>query len=91
MSSSLDPDQARHFVMPDLVPICLQKLSADDNNRQSLFVHKLTFTFSNQAFDESLDLSNISKSHEHQKYNYQLFNKPNKPLQKPPLLKLYVH
>ena len=24
-----DPDQARRFVGPDLVPICLQKLSAD--------------------------------------------------------------
>ena len=30
MSNSLDPDQARHFVGPDLGPNCLQKLSADD-------------------------------------------------------------
>ena len=30
MSSSLDPDQARHFVWPDLGPNCLQRLSADD-------------------------------------------------------------
>ena len=29
----LDPDQARHFVVPDLGPNCLQKLSADDNSR----------------------------------------------------------
>ena len=29
--NSLDPDQARHFVGPDLGPNCLQKLSADDN------------------------------------------------------------
>ena len=29
MSSSLDPDQARHFVRPDLGPNCLQRLSAD--------------------------------------------------------------
>ena len=29
MSNSLDPDQARHFVGPDLSPNCLQKLSAD--------------------------------------------------------------
>ena len=29
MSNSLDPDQARHFVVPDLVPNCLKKLSAD--------------------------------------------------------------
>ena len=25
MSNRLDPDQARHFVRPDLGPICLQK------------------------------------------------------------------
>ena len=30
MSNSLDPDQARHFVRPDLGPNCLQRLSADD-------------------------------------------------------------
>ena len=29
MSYSLDPDQARHFVGPDLGPNCLQRLSAD--------------------------------------------------------------
>ena len=28
--NSLDPDQARHFVGPDLAPKCLQRLSADD-------------------------------------------------------------
>ena len=30
VSNSLDPDQDRHFVGPDLGPNCLQKLSADD-------------------------------------------------------------
>ena len=30
---SLDPDQARHIVEPDLGPNCLQKLSADDKSR----------------------------------------------------------
>ena len=29
MSNSLDPDQARHFVRPDLDPNCLQRLSVD--------------------------------------------------------------
>ena len=29
----MDPDQARHFVMPDLGPNCLQKLSADGTGR----------------------------------------------------------
>ena len=29
VSNSLDPDQARHFVGPDLGPNCLQKLSAE--------------------------------------------------------------
>ena len=30
VSNSLDLDQARHFVGPDLAPNCLQRLSADD-------------------------------------------------------------
>ena len=30
MSSNLDPDQAQHFVGPDLVLNCLQKLSPED-------------------------------------------------------------
>ena len=30
MSNSLDPDQDRHFVGPDMGPNCLQKLSADE-------------------------------------------------------------
>ena len=38
MSNSLDLDQARHFVGPDLGPNCLQRLSADDTCRQS-FLH----------------------------------------------------
>ena len=32
MSNSLDPDQARHFVGPDLGPNCLQRLSTDDTS-----------------------------------------------------------
>ena len=33
MSNSLDPDQARQNVGPDLGPNCLQRLSADDTSR----------------------------------------------------------
>ena len=36
MSNSLDLDQARHVVGPDLGPNCLQRLSADDTCRQSV-------------------------------------------------------
>ena len=36
MSNSLDLDQARHLVGPDLGPNCLQRLSADDTCRQSV-------------------------------------------------------
>ena len=36
MSNSLDLDQARHFVGPDLGPNCLQRLSANDTCRQSV-------------------------------------------------------
>ena len=34
VSNSLDPDQARLFVGPDLGPNCLQMLSADNTGRQ---------------------------------------------------------
>ena len=34
VSNSLDPDQARHFVGPNLGPNCLQWLSADNKSRQ---------------------------------------------------------
>ena len=34
VSNSLDPDQARNFVGPDLGPNFLQRLSADDIRRQ---------------------------------------------------------
>ena len=34
VSNSLDSDQARRFVGPDLGPNCLQILSADDTRRQ---------------------------------------------------------
>ena len=33
VSNSLDPDNARHFVGPDLGPNCLQMLSADNTGR----------------------------------------------------------
>ena len=34
VSNSLDPDQAQHFVGPDLGPNCLQRLPADDKSHQ---------------------------------------------------------
>ena len=34
VANSLDPDQARHYVGPDLGPNCLQWLSADGTSRQ---------------------------------------------------------
>ena len=36
VSNNLDPDQARHFVRPDLGPYCLQRLSTDDDCWQRL-------------------------------------------------------
>ena len=33
VSNSLDTDQNRHFVWPDLGPNCLQRLSADGTSR----------------------------------------------------------
>ena len=38
VSNSLDPDQARLFVWPDLGPNYLQRLSADDTRRQKSYL-----------------------------------------------------
>ena len=35
VANSLEPDQARHFVGPDLAPNCLQNSSAAETSRQS--------------------------------------------------------
>ena len=37
--NSMDPDQARHFVEPNLDPNYLQRLSADDSSRQRVTLH----------------------------------------------------
>ena len=42
MSNSLDPDQARHFVRPDLGPNCLQRLSADNELLLQMYTNILT-------------------------------------------------
>ena len=44
VSNSLDPDQARHYVGPDLGPNCLQRLSADTAGRE-LNTKQLVDTF----------------------------------------------
>ena len=38
VSNSLNPDQARQNVRPDLDPNCLQRLSADNTRRYYLFL-----------------------------------------------------
>ena len=44
MSNSLDPDQDRQNVGPDLGPTCLQRLSTDDKS------HRLTYMVSRTIF-----------------------------------------
>ena len=44
MSNSLDPDQAQHFVGPDLGPNCLQRLSVDIASKK-LTTKQLVDTF----------------------------------------------
>ena len=38
MSNSLDPDQARQNVVPDLGPNCLQRLSTDNTCRKRVYM-----------------------------------------------------
>ena len=69
MSSSLDPDQARQDVGPDLGPNCLQRLSADDTCRQkvnsSLIVNSLVWILTGSASQRqarvSRDKENFTK------------------------------
>ena len=49
MSNSLDPDQARHFVGPDLGPNCLHRLSADGTSRQRVHTLELRHEISNKV------------------------------------------
>ena len=44
VSNSLDPDQVRHFVGPDLGHSCLQRLSADKGGKE-LNINRLVDTF----------------------------------------------
>ena len=41
MSNSLDPNQARRIVGPDLGPNCLPRLSANDTGRQRVKVNNI--------------------------------------------------
>ena len=59
MSNRLDPDQARQIVGPDLGPVCLQRLSADDTRRQITIFYchsqlKLSALWSVVVFGEPL-------------------------------------
>ena len=45
MSNSLDSDQARHFVGPELGPNCLQRLSADDKSGHWLGKSKMKLRY----------------------------------------------
>ena len=42
-SNSLDPDQAGHFVVPDLDPNCLQWLPVVDTSRERIQERKTNF------------------------------------------------
>ena len=44
MSNSLDPDQARRFVGPDIGPHCLPRLSADNTVRQRVIKKTIHLT-----------------------------------------------
>ena len=54
VSNSLDPDQARHFVGPELDPNCWQSLSADNTRRQriKLSLEELFLSLSNPRLNE---------------------------------------
>ena len=61
MSNSLDPDQALHYVRPDLGPNCLQRLSADDTgNKDLLYLNSNVALYSNVDLFTPVTLKGIS-------------------------------
>ena len=44
VSNKLNPDEVRHFVKPDLVPNCLEELSANDTSRQRAKIAAIFYT-----------------------------------------------
>ena len=60
MSNSLDPDQARHSVGPDLGPNFLQKL-ADDTSTERLKITKVWLTLAASANVSYLELTSVMK------------------------------
>ena len=63
MSNSTDPDQAQHFVIPDLGPNYLQKLSADDTIRQRVKAAQI-------GLHAYVDILKTYFSHEMTQYQY---------------------
>ena len=89
VSKSLDPDQARHIVGPDLGINCLQRLSADGISRQRVnqlldiasenifFNYKKGYLNSLLAFLSSIEFLNVPFSKKHvvlQKYTKEWFS-----------------
>ena len=72
VSNSLDPDQARRFVGPDLDPNCLQRLSADDTSRQIVELssglssawrcHDTCTSFTNAIYWENITLNKLTST-----------------------------
>ena len=57
VSNKSDPDQAWHFVSPDLGPSCLQRISADNTDRQSVNESPIYFTpWTNNQEDSHLEI-----------------------------------
>ena len=54
MSNRLDPDQARHFMGPNLGSICLQRLSANDGNQFILILPKIQTDITKLLLAETL-------------------------------------
>ena len=65
MSNSLNPDQTRHYVGPNLCPKCLSRVSADDTSTQRvnhLFSGYNIRCFSMDIWYHTLCIKHISKN-----------------------------
>ena len=60
--NSLDPDQALHFVRPDLDPNCFQRISADDTCRQRVNENKclLKIPKGYEALEVAMSMFNLA-------------------------------
>ena len=89
MSNSLDPDQARRFVGPDLGPNCLQRLSTEDTGCRETVMVTLMQMMCN-VYQRLVGVKQGSVKRQTICFVFLSFMKHNKLLHEKPLVKFLI-